>query len=161
MTNSPYCRTPKCSIGFESFDHRLRPKSLVPPCLCRAVHFHSHILFISAPIYTHTFNTCPLSLFFLKPPTFQSLLINSRISIFLYLVFSYRKIVNWHMIMNSQAVVLATAMVVSTTFLFLAFGKQKPAFSSSSEIQDHSLDSSGQPLRSCLYSGKQSVSVYG
>ncbi|XP_044495931.1 uncharacterized protein LOC123218526 [Mangifera indica] len=56
------------------------------------------------------------------------------------------------MIMNSQAVVLATAMVVSTTFLFLAFGKQKPAFSSSSEIQDHSLDSSGQPLRSCLYS---------
>ncbi|KAJ0007360.1 hypothetical protein Pint_30111 [Pistacia integerrima] len=48
--------------------------------------------------------------------------------------------------MNSQAVVLATAMVVSSTVLFLAFGKQK---ASSTENQD---DSPGQTLRSCLYS---------
>ncbi|XP_031261764.1 uncharacterized protein LOC116119965 [Pistacia vera] len=48
--------------------------------------------------------------------------------------------------MNSQAVVLATAMVVSSTVLFLAFGKQK---ASSTENQD---DSPCQTLRSCLYS---------
>ncbi|KAK2651610.1 hypothetical protein Ddye_011466 [Dipteronia dyeriana] len=45
-------------------------------------------------------------------------------------------------IMNSQSVVLATAMVVSSTVLFLAFSKQKP---------HQSEDSSKQTLRSCLY----------
>ncbi|XP_044484763.1 uncharacterized protein LOC123210458 [Mangifera indica] len=48
--------------------------------------------------------------------------------------------------MNSQAVVFATAIVVSSTLLFLAFGKQKAAFSSSPDF------SQGKSLRSCLYS---------
>ncbi|KAK3219392.1 hypothetical protein Dsin_013362 [Dipteronia sinensis] len=51
-------------------------------------------------------------------------------------------------IMNSQSVVLATAMVVSSTVLFLTFSKQKH-FSITANHQ--SRDSSKQTLRSCLY----------
>ncbi|KAK0597786.1 hypothetical protein LWI29_028581 [Acer saccharum] len=50
--------------------------------------------------------------------------------------------------MNSQSVVLATAMVVSSTVLFLAFSKQKPFSTSANHL---SRDSSKQTLRSCLY----------
>ncbi|KAJ4718387.1 Cytochrome P450 family protein [Melia azedarach] len=50
---------------------------------------------------------------------------------------------------NSQAVVLATAMVVSSTFLFLAFSKPK----TDSSPQNHdSLVPQEKTLRSCLYS---------
>ncbi|KAH7565047.1 hypothetical protein ACOSP7_020869 [Xanthoceras sorbifolium] len=49
--------------------------------------------------------------------------------------------------MNSQSVVLATAMVVSSTVLFLAFSKQKPA-----NYVSQNSSSTKQTLRSCLYS---------